>query len=146
MADDFSRIKTALESAVIIEADTAKVRHCVEDAGDLVKSNFTVSELVDAFEQDHPFFLFEVEDDAKRRISVGPYLDRIYGSVVFTVYSPSGQANTGGAAITDLVYDKFQATRIGGIRLRDARKIGSYKIEGWNIKVLQVSFEKNVSK
>lgn len=146
MADDFSKIKTTLESAIIMEADAKKIRHCVEDTGDLVKSDFTVSELVDAFEQDHPFFLFEVEDDAKRRISVGPYLDRIYGSVVFTVYSPSGQANTGGAAITDLIYDKFQATRISDILLRNVRKIGGYKFEGWNTKVLQVSFEKNVSK
>lgn len=146
MADDFSNIKTTLESAVIMQADISKIRHCVEDAGDLVKSDFTLSELVDAFEQDHPFFLFQVEDDSKRRISVGPYLDRIFGSIVLTVYSPSGQANTGGAAITDFVYDKFQATNIDGIRLRDVRKIGSYKIEGWNTKVLQVSFEKNVSK
>lgn len=146
MTDEFSKIKAKLESAIIMEADTKKIRHCVEDTGDLVKSDFAVSQLVDAFEQDYPFFLFEVEDDAKRRISVGPYLDRIFGSIIFTVYSPSGQANVGGASITDLVYDKFQATRIDDIILRDVRKIGSYKLEGWNTKVLQVSFQKNVSK
>lgn len=146
MADDFSNIKTTLEAAVIMEADAKKIRHCVADAGDLVKSDFTVFELVDAFEQDHPFFLFEVDDDAKRRISVGPYLDRIYGSIIFTIYSPSGQANTGGAAITDLIYDKFQATRVSDIVLRNVRNIGKYNLEGWNTKVLQVSFEKNVSK
>lgn len=146
MAKDFSAIKASLESAIIMEADAGKIRHCVNNAGDLVKSNFTVHELVDAFEQDHPFFLFEVEDDAKRRISVGPYLDRIYGSVVFTIYSPDGQANSGGAVITDLIYDKFQATRINDIILRNARTIGKYNLEGWNTKVLQVSFEKNVSK
>lgn len=145
MAGDFRTIKGLLEAAIISTAETKHIRVCVEDTGDLVTDDFSVSNLVDAFEQESPFILFEVEDDQKKKLVVGPGVSRLFGSVVFTLYSPKGQANTGGAQLSDFIYDHFHSTRIGDTLIRDVRRIGGYKIGGWNTKILQVSFEHTVN-
>lgn len=145
MAGDFLKVKSVIESEVISKADQEHVRVCVEDTGDMVKLDFTTSNLDDAFEQEHPFISFSVEDDEKRNLVVGKGASRIYGSIVLTLYSPKGQGNTGGAKLSDFVYDNFHATRVGSTLLRDVRRIGGYKLGGWNTKVLQVSFEHTVS-
>lgn len=145
MAGDFAKIKSVVESEIMLVADQKHVRACVEDTGDLVKSDFTVSNLDDAFEQENPFITFSVEDDEKRNLVVGKGASRIYGSIIFTLFSPKGQGNTAGAKLSDFVYDNFHATRVGDTLLRDVRRIGGYKLGGWNTKVLQVSFEHTVS-
>lgn len=145
MAGDFRTIKGVIESSIISKADEKQIRVCVEDTGDLVKSDFSVMTLVDAFDQENPFILFSVEDDDKRKLTVGPGVSRIHGSIIFTLYSPKGQANTEGAKMSDFIYDNFHATRVGDSLIRNARRIGSYKLGGWNIKTLQVSFENTVN-
>ncbi|AHI61263.1 hydrophobe/amphiphile efflux-1 (HAE1) family transporter [Vibrio phage SHOU24] len=145
MAGEFLKIKSVIEQAIISKANQEHVRVCVEDTGDLVNDDFNVSNLVDAFDQEYPFISFSVEDDQKRKLVVGKGASRIYGSIILTLYAPKGQANTGGAKLSDFVYDNFHSTRVGDTLLRDVRKLSDYKLGGWNTKVLQVSFEHTVN-
>lgn len=142
MLNSFSEVKKAIEVAVIMEANAVPIPHCVEDTGDLIKVG---SEFIDAFDSTTDWFMFSVEEELKKKITVGKGASRIYGSIFFTVYCPRGQANVGGAAITDFVYEHFHATTLNNIRLRDARTISKYKLKGWDSKTLQVSFEINVN-
>ena len=141
MATNFSEAKTELETLVIARAIVANLPHCVENTGDLIKVG---GQLIDGFRSTEDWFMFSVDDDSRDNITVGGGLKRIYGSLFFTAYSPKGQASTGGAKITDFIYENFQGVRIGNILLRNARKISEYKLEGWDAKTLQVSFQFNV--
>lgn len=141
MAGSFEEAKKAIEVAVIMAANDVPIPHCVEDAGDIIKVD---SSFVDAFSSEVDWFMFSVEDEDKKRITVGKILDRIYGSLTFTVYSPTGQAGSGGAKITDFIYKNFQATRLENILMRDVKTINKFKLQGWTVKVLQVSFQLNV--
>lgn len=141
MADSFEGAKKAIEVAIIMAANAVPIPHCVEDAGDIIKVG---GEFIDAFSTDVDWFMFSVEDEDKKGITVGNTLNRIYGSVTFTVYSPVGQAATGGAKITDFVYKNFQATRLENILMRNVKTISKFKLQGWTVKVLQVPFQFNV--
>lgn len=142
MAILFSDVKKGIEVAVIMAADENKIPHCVEGTGDLIKSG---KNFVDAFEYEHDWFMFSVEEDALNKITVGSGVSRIYGSLVFTVYSPNGQGGSGGAKITDFIYSNLHASRIERTLLRNVRTIGKFNLKGWKAKILQVSFEHTVS-
>lgn len=141
MAASFEDAKKAIEVAVIMAANDVPIPHCVEDTGDIIKVGLG---FVDAFSTHVDWFMFSVEDDDKKGITVGNTLSRIYGSLTFTVYSPTGQAGSGGAKITDFIYKNFQATRLENILLRDVKTINKFKLQGWTVKVLQVPFQFNV--
>lgn len=144
MTEVFASIKRDLEVDVKALADAVKVPFCVDGTGDLVR-DFSSGGLVDAFSQPHPFFILSVKNEHFKRIAIGVKVSRILGSMEITIYSPSGQANTGGANVSDFVYNNLHAKRVGLIRLRDVRTVADYDIAGWKVTVLQVSFQKNVT-
>lgn len=141
MAASFEDAKRAIEVATIMAANDVPIPHCVEDAGDIIKVG---EEFVDAFSTDVDWFMFSVEDEDKKGITVGNTLSRIYGSITFTIYSPTGQAGSGGAKITDFVYKNFHAKRLENILMRNVKTLNKFKLHGWTVKVLQVPFQFNV--
>lgn len=143
---NFSDVKKSIETDIITKAKVAEVLYCVDDTGDMleIESDGTV-ELVEAFSSKHPWFMVEVVDDNLKKITVGKGLSRVYGSILFTVYSPSGQGGSGGAKITDFIYNNFHANRVDNTLLRNVRTMGKFKLPGWTAKILQVSFEHNVN-
>lgn len=143
MANSFVSAKVEIESYLSTKSVELGIKSCVANTGDLLDDGS--GGLVPAFEQNSEFLIYAVEQDAMRTIVVGNTAKRIYGSITLNLISPNGQGGAGEARLTDFVNLNLVSTVIGNIRLRSARAIGEYSLDGWSAKIVQVSFELNVS-
>lgn len=143
MANSFFTAKIAIETYLEAKSADSGVKSCPANTGDLLDDG--AGGLVPAFEQNGEFLVYAVEQDSMRPIVVGNTAKRIYGSITLNLISPNGQGGAGEARLTDFINLNLVSTVIENIRTRSARTLGEYDLDGWNAKIVQVSFELNVS-
>jgi hypothetical protein len=136
------QVKQLLEQTVKSAADLAGIPSSIAGTGDYILVDGL---LVEAFATSANWLMFEVQDEALNKQTIGKTgFSRLYGSIIFTSYSPDGQGSSGNANIAGFIHKNFHATEVGNIKLRNARKIGSFDVEGWRAQIVQVAFETNV--